>query len=321
MLTGAQSGNGRRTLTGTATGATTERGRNGRVVMSRGFDRYMVELDIGANLKISRLKDREFRCVIAGVWPLAGKANPRGFLVVCGQPATAQDVAHQARCTPATARKTLEKMRELELLDPPDDRGFEYCHDWHVLNPDPRPSDSREARRERKNRQRGHANVTRDKQGMSRASHDPEVEGEVEVPASTTSQQVPRKRASRRIDQTKVPDDFPAPLSSSLPAVLTRLHGIWDVRGGIEPQPRGVALAMLRNHRADHTTVARRLEHWLTAGNGQRAQCKDVTARFAKWLEDEPAAGSGQVVALSEKQQRQQRRLEAMDRVIAGGGS
>ena len=128
------------------------------------FSRYMIVVEIGGNAKIGRLTDREFRCLITGVWPLAGKSQRRGYLIVAGEPATADDVARQARCSLSVARHTLAKMRAAKLLDPPDEDGFEYCHDWHEMNPDPRGSETAEAQRERKRRSReyrkGHENVT-----------------------------------------------------------------------------------------------------------------------------------------------------------------
>lgn len=255
------------------------------------FACYMVALEIGGNAKVGRLTDRQFRCLISGVWPLAGKSERRGYLIVAGQPANAADVAHQARCSESIARSTLEKMRELRMLEPPDETGFEYCHDWHTLNPDPRPSESAEARRERKRRSRnGHADVTRDNGSMSRGCHTPEVEGEVELPSAKASGSA-RKRANRRVDQTVPPPDFPADLTGALTTSLDLLHGAWEVRGGnIEPQPRGVGLSMLRNAKADHVSVARKLQHWLLAGKGQRASTDDIAARFGDWLENEGAA-------------------------------
>lgn len=97
-------------------------------------------------------------------------------------------------------------------------------------------------------------------------------------------------RVRRRVDQSKRPDGFPDSLVPAGAAALPILHRIWDVRGGIEPQPRGVGLAILRNPRADHVQVARELEHWLTAGKGQRARCEDIAKRFGDWVAEAPDA-------------------------------
>jgi hypothetical protein len=34
--------------------------------------------------------------------------------------------------------------------------------------------------------------------------------------------------------------------------------------------------------------VAEKVSHWLVYGNGQRAQCKDVVARWRDWCDSEP---------------------------------
>lgn len=102
-----------------------------------------------------------------------------------------------------------------------------------------------------------------------------------------------RKRANRRVDQSKRPDDFPEDLVDAGRSALQILHRVWDDRGGVEPQPRGVGLAIMRNPRADHVQVARELEHWLTAGKGLRARCDDIAKRFGDWVADAAASGAG----------------------------
>ena len=99
-----------------------------------------------------------------------------------------------------------------------------------------------------------------------------------------------RKRATRRVDQTKRPENFPDHLSSVGGDVLTVLRRIWNDRGGVEPQPRGVGLAIMRNERADHKRIAQELEHYLTSGRGVRARCQDVTKRYGDWVADAVAA-------------------------------
>lgn len=107
--------------------------------MGRAFDRFMVDIELGSNPKIGRLNDREFRCLVCGVWALAAKATPRGYLTVAGQPATEQDIAHQGRCSRSVARVTLARLRELGMVEMDSERGLEFCHDWTSLNPEPRP--------------------------------------------------------------------------------------------------------------------------------------------------------------------------------------
>lgn len=115
----------------------------------RAFDRMMIEVEIGGNAKIGRLSDAQFRCLLTGVWALAAKAMPRGYLVVADEPATAHDVAHQAHCTPAVARKTLELLRSMEMIEMDDQLGVEFVHDWWSINPDPKP-DPTNAERQRR---------------------------------------------------------------------------------------------------------------------------------------------------------------------------
>ena len=100
------------------------------------------------------------------------------------------------------------------------------------------------------------------------------------------------RRQSRKVDQSQPPADLPPELVERLPAVLDVLTSIWDVRGGVTPQERGVGLGMLRNPGVDHLAVARKLNHWLTAGKGQSAKCADIAARFGDWVADEVAGAA-----------------------------
>jgi hypothetical protein len=143
----------------------------------------MVVVELASNPKIGRLSDAEFRCLVSGVWPLAAKASPRGALRVASLPAEPADVAHQARQSETVARKTLDKLRALGMVEHDPELGCEVVHDWDEINPGPKASDTPEATRERKRRERerrgGHANVTRDN-GVSHAG-EVEVEGKPPV--------------------------------------------------------------------------------------------------------------------------------------------
>ena len=142
----------------------------------RAYHQFMVDVDLASNTKFARLKDSEKLCVLLGVWPIAAKHQPRGYLGVAGQPATPRDIAHHARCSIAVASSTLHRMGELRMVEL-DESGLPYVHDWHDYNPDPAPSDLPEATRERKRKQRAsHANVTRD----TPVSHDPKLREEKE---------------------------------------------------------------------------------------------------------------------------------------------
>jgi hypothetical protein len=147
----------------------------------RKFDRFMVEVELGSNPKIGRLTDPEFRCLISGVWALAAKADPRGYLLVGDIPAEPADVAHQARCSVTVAAKTMEKLRALGMLETCEETGWEMVHDWEEINPGPKPSDRPEATRARQRKSRArHANVTRDN-GGGHADVTPMSRQEVEV--------------------------------------------------------------------------------------------------------------------------------------------
>jgi hypothetical protein len=146
------------------------------------FDRFMVAVELASNPKIARLSDAEFRCLLTGVWPLAAKARPRGSLRVHQSPAEAADVAHQARSSLAVAKRTLDKLRALGMVERDDALGCETVHDWDKINPSPKASDSPESRRKRQQKSRAKKDTVTP---MSRVTHveshaaEVEVEGEV----------------------------------------------------------------------------------------------------------------------------------------------
>jgi hypothetical protein len=114
-------------------------------------------------------------------------------------------------------------------------------------------------------------------------------------------ERAPRER-SGKVDQTSPPTNFPEPLLPKLSIVVTILKDGWQHRGGIEPQPRGVGLAMLRDQAVDHEAVARKLVQWLTSGNGQSAPCKDIASYFGNWVEREPASSKPQLRVVNNAQ-------------------
>lgn len=132
------------------------------------FQRMMIEIELGSNLKIGRLTDAQFRCLITGVWALAAKADPRGYLVVAGEPATAQDVAHQAHCNVRVAQQTMNVLRSMEMIEMDEDLGVEFCHDWWRINPDPKP-DPTNAERQARWRERRRAAHNAARNGASNA--------------------------------------------------------------------------------------------------------------------------------------------------------
>lgn len=104
------------------------------------YDRFMVTVEIASNAKVGRLTDAEFRCMVTGVWALAAKAPVRGCLLIGDLKAEPGDIARQARCSVAVAKRTLRKMRELGMLENDDENSCERVHDWNEYQPSPRTS-------------------------------------------------------------------------------------------------------------------------------------------------------------------------------------
>lgn len=129
----------------------------------------MVWIELSSNLKIGRLNDAQFRCLVTGIWAVAAKANPRGYLIVVGEPATADDIARQARCKPLIARQTLQIARSSELVEMDDELGVEFVHDWWEINPDPKP-DPTNAERQARWRERRRAARNAERNAASNAA-------------------------------------------------------------------------------------------------------------------------------------------------------
>lgn len=149
-----------------------------------GFDRFMVSIHLGSNPKVGRFTDREFRCLVTGVWTLAAESAPRGYLAIAGAAATADDVARRAHCSVATAHATLLRMRSLGMLEADDEMGLEHVHDWEILNPPPKVD---RTAAERQRRRRARLGVTPMSHRDSRPNHAGEVEVEVEEEETSTA--------------------------------------------------------------------------------------------------------------------------------------
>lgn len=105
----------------------------------RAFDRFMVGLEVGTNVKLRQLTDSEFRCFIAGVLPIAAKAPHRGCLLIGDQAADAADIAHQAGVKrAAVAAAMLDKLRAKGVVYRDDALGCERVHDFDDWNPAPK---------------------------------------------------------------------------------------------------------------------------------------------------------------------------------------
>lgn len=101
----------------------------------------------------SRLDDGEFRVYVA-MWCLAGCSPVRGSLMLTdGVPLTTDDIAREAPAARETVENAILALVDLgELVR--DLAGALRFTRWSEVNPNPRPSETREAWRERKGRER-----------------------------------------------------------------------------------------------------------------------------------------------------------------------
>ena len=160
----------------------------------RPFDRYMIDNEVGRNLKVMRLSVQERWAFVAGVLALAAKSTVRGLLVVADEPATEMDVANQAGVSRAVAKSTLRKLRDMGMLVMDGEYECERVHDFEDWNPPPK-KDATAAERQRRLREKrsGHAPVTDVSRRDGAVGHapvtvpvtPPEVEVEVELPPLT----------------------------------------------------------------------------------------------------------------------------------------
>lgn len=134
----------------------------------RAFDRFMVDNEIGGNLKLIGLTDSEWRAHVGGVLAIAAKSPIRGFLMIGDLPAGPEHVAAQAHVTVATARNAMRKLREVGVISTDAAIGREYVHDWDEWNPAPK-ADHTAAERQRRRREklRDAQTVTRDSHGVT----------------------------------------------------------------------------------------------------------------------------------------------------------
>lgn len=129
------------------------------------FDRLMLDVEIGHNLKLIGLTDSEFRAHVAGVLSIAAKSPIRGRLLVGDLPAGPEHVAAQARVKPAVARSALAKLRAVGVVIPDAEFDCEQVHDFEAMNPAPKTdrtaAERQQRRRDRIRAQRdSHAAVT-----------------------------------------------------------------------------------------------------------------------------------------------------------------
>lgn len=118
------------------------------------YSRFMLEGDVGHNVKLGRLTDAEFRAWVCGVLPIAAQADPRGAFMVGASPATAEDVCFMSRKTGKRVAETLlRKLRDMKMLEFDEEIGAEWVHDWDLINPAPK-LDSTNAERQARYRER-----------------------------------------------------------------------------------------------------------------------------------------------------------------------
>jgi hypothetical protein len=136
----------------------------------RRFDSILVSIDIGASRTMRRLTVPERWTFVAGVLALAAKSPTRGSLLIApNEPVSLDDIAEQAGVTKAVAKTTLDKLTRLDVLEHDDDLGGLIVVNWNDYQREPKASDSREAWRERKQRERDKANESRP--DVTRDSH------------------------------------------------------------------------------------------------------------------------------------------------------
>lgn len=108
---------------------------------------------------VRRLDDAEFRAFIAALC-LAGESPMRGALLIAeGEPYSTQEIADEAGVSGEVAEASLSKLVKLGTLAPDEDLGCLRFTNWSTFNQEPRlrepkPSETREAWRERKRKQR-----------------------------------------------------------------------------------------------------------------------------------------------------------------------
>lgn len=153
----------------------------------RAFDRFMVDIEIGHNLKLVNLTDSEWRAHVGGILPIAAKSPIRGRLLIGDSRAEPVHVAHQAGVKPKAAESAMVKLRKVGVLIHDDEFDCERVHDFEAYNPPPKTdktaAERQQRRRDRLRRERDlaerHDNVTPLSRRDDRDVTPPEVEGEV----------------------------------------------------------------------------------------------------------------------------------------------
>lgn len=254
--------------------------------MARAFDRFMVDVEVGRNLKLGRLKPAERWVYVAGVLPIAAKSEVRGAMLVGSTPATDGDIARQADVPLATARAALRHLRELGMLDRDDALGTEWVHDFEEYNPEPKQDRTAKDRAKRyRERQAAKRDVTpasrRDDRDANGVRHGtvtpPEVEGGKEEEGTTSLRSVDARRRAAEPDdhEDELPGDLPAPLRPVAEHVHQRLAQLAKARGVAAPSLARVGTYVRDFPDHDHRQVAADVVDYWQHGAGAKTVRKD----------------------------------------------
>lgn len=221
----------------------------------------MVAVELGSNAKVGRLTDAEFRCLVTGVWALAAKAPIRGYLLVGEHPAEPGDVARQAHCTIAVAKRTLTRARTLGLVELDEETGCERVHDWEHINPAPKsdPTAAERMRRYRSRLKERYGAVTDRNADRNDRNGDSALRGEVEVEEKhppTPSGGVSDRPAPVKYDGRTVPQDdvdTACRLLEAFNSTANTRFGAWTGTGKPSPNLKQIIGAVLANPDVDES--------------------------------------------------------------------
>jgi hypothetical protein len=157
----------------------------------RKFDRFMVDVHIASNPKLSRLTVPERWCHVAGILSLAALAPVRGHLLIGDDPATAEDIAKRAGVSAAVAKSTVAKLKKVGVLEHNSEFGCDCVHDFDDWNPPPRTDNTARERAQRyRDRKASRDDITRasrrDDRDVTAARNGSVTQTEVEVEEKRT---------------------------------------------------------------------------------------------------------------------------------------
>lgn len=256
----------------------------------RAFNRFMVDVENGSNLKLLRLSDSEYRCLMAGVLPIAAKSVVRGCLLVGDCPATVEDVANQARKPVSAARRAMEKLRELGIVFFDAEIGCERVHDFEDWNPSPK-KDATNAERQKRFRERQARNgtVTAPVTAADRYVTASEVEEEVEEEGGVVLSLAVAGRASAAKRTNPLTDD--AALAEHIQGILQRtIHGLQGDQRCKTPTAKRILAVIRRERLTSEQAVAVAIQTRCIAQAQDRAP--NIEALFAKKAADHREEGA-----------------------------